>query len=318
MPRTAGQACLFVPGHDDLARHDFAGGAAPILDLIAEHYAGDPAVDPDAIAAARAKSVSMLQRAAEIELQQQCGSLHVRVINQTGHKLPTGHIEGRRVWINVRFFDGGGQLLREHGHYDPVEAHLDADTTDVYEMHVGLSETAAKITGYPAGVTTHMALADIIAKDNRIPPRGFDNQTYADAGAPVVGATYANGQHWDDSYFSIPDGTTLARVAVYYQNLPRHYIEALRDGNVTDDWGDTLYDLWETTGKGEPIVMDQARLRLPTFIRGDLDCDGDTGIADLLKLFMAWGHRDVPEDLNGDRIVDVLDFLVLLGNWSPG
>ncbi|MCB1569416.1 MAG: hypothetical protein KDI69_11450, partial [Xanthomonadales bacterium] len=42
---------------------------------------------------------------------------------------------------------------------------------------------------------------------------------------------------------------------LYYQTLPRHYIEALRDGNVTDDKGDILYALWENTGKGAPVPM---------------------------------------------------------------
>jgi len=316
MPRATGDACAFGPKRKDLARHDFAGAAAPILDLIAEHYKDDPDVDLEAIAAARAKSISMLERAAEIELEQHCGSLRVRVINQTGHKLPTGHIEGRRVWVNVRFFDGRGRLLREHGHYDEDEAHLDDETTEIYEMHVGLSDKAAKMTGYPAGVTSHMALADIIVKDTRIPPRGFENAAFEAGGAPVVGTAYEDGQYWDDSYFSIPDRAVATQVAVYYQNLPRHYIETLRDGNYTDDWGKTLYDLWVTTGKGAPIPMDQSRTRLRRFVRGDLNCDRIVDPWDLAMLLQAWGKRDIPEDLNGDRIVNVFDLLILLDNWS--
>jgi hypothetical protein len=155
----------------------------------------------------------------------------------------------------VRFFDAADRVIGEYGHYDYEHAELDEATTRVYEMHVGLSPEAANLTGLPPGPTTHMALADIIVKDNRIPPRGFSNAAFEDCGAPVVGATYADGQYWDDVAYPIVRGATRAEVTAYYQNLPRHYIEALRDGNHTDDWGQVLYDLWEKTGKGAPIRM---------------------------------------------------------------
>ncbi len=255
MPRTTGQGCYFGRERDDLARHDFAGAAAQALDLIAEYYSEDPNVNLDAIAAGRQKAVSMLERAATLQTRLQAGTLSVRVINQSGHKLPTGHIEGRRVWLNVQFFDSADTLLGEHGHYDGATAHLDEASTTIYEMKVGLSPEAAAATGYPPGVTTHMALADTIVKDTRIPPRGFDNASYQAGGAPPVGESFEDGQYWHDVTFDAPAGTDRAEVRLYYQSLTRHYVEALRDANVTDSWGDTLYDLWTTTGKGAPIEM---------------------------------------------------------------
>lgn len=262
MPRVNASASFWTPPHKDMARHEFAGAAAPVLDLIGEHYRNDPAVDPQMLARGRERAVSMLQRAASLELSRTGATLHVRVINETGHKLPTGHIEGRRVWINVRFLDRGGNLAAEHGYYDRDEAWLEEDTTTVYEMHVGLSEEAARITTLPPGRTTHMALADVIEKDNRIPPRGFDNAAFEAAGAPVVGAAYADGQHWDDVDYPIPPAAARAEVTLYYQNLPREYIEALRDGNHSNHWGETLHDLWLRTGKGEPIAMTAASLEI--------------------------------------------------------
>jgi hypothetical protein len=316
MPKSVGDACIFGPERSDLARHDFAGAAAPILDLIAAYTQGDPNVDQQAIAVARGKAVSMLERSADVTSEQLGSSLRVRVTNHSGHKLPTGHIEGRQVWVNVKFFGSDGELLREYGHYDTVEAHLDSESTEVYEMHVGLSPAAAAATGYPAGPTTHMALADTIVKDNRIPPRGFNNATFIAAGAPAVGTEYADGQHWDDSFFDIPDGTVSTAVAVYYQNTPRHYIEALRAGNHTNHWGETLHQLWTATGKGAPILIDSLSAAVTPFVRADLDCDGFVGSTDLAMLLAAWGGRDLPQDLNGDRRVDGGDLVVLLANWS--
>lgn len=322
MPRTSAQGCFFGPTRPDLARHEFAGAAASVLDLIAELYPESGIVDPNAIQAGKARAISMLERAASLELSQSCGSLRARVINETGHKLPTGHIEGRRVWVSVRLYGPGDVLLREYGAYDAQAAVLDESSTRIFEMHVGLSEDAAAATGLPAGRTTHMALADEIVKDNRIPPRGFENASYESGGAPVVAAAYADGQYWSDTYFAIPAGAVRADVEVYYQNLPRDYIEHLRDANVTDDWGETLYDLWVATGKGAPIRMVNDELSLGEFLEGDLDCDCQVGIADLSQLLSAYGSQlDDPSydglaDLTGDHVVGLADLSMLLTEFG--
>ncbi|HET9048831.1 MAG TPA: hypothetical protein VFN29_07735 [Chiayiivirga sp.] len=256
MPGVAGPPCNYCSDRPDLASHSFAGAAVPSLDLIAAFTANDPQVDPKHIARGRAAALAMLQRAASLDLTRDGNEVIARVTNETGHKLPTGHIEGRRIWLNLRFLDVNGVLLGETGHYDTATQHLDESTTTVHEMHVGLSADAAAATGLTAGVTTRMALADTIEKDSRIPPRGFANAAFEAAGAPVVGAvTYADGQYWHERRYTMPANTDRVDAKLYYQTLPRHYIEALRDGNVTDDKGDILYALWESTGKGAPMPM---------------------------------------------------------------
>lgn len=264
MPRAESASASFdSPPRDGLPRHDFAGAAAPSLDLIAELYKDDPAVNLAAIARGRAKAVSMLERAASLALRVEGRNLVVRVTNESGHKLPTGHIEGRRTWLHVSFFDANGSILGEHGHYETSSATLAETTTAVYEMRVGLSESAASRAGYKPGATAHMAIADTIVKDNRIPPRGFTNAAFAASGAPVVAWSYRDGEHWDERAFRIPDGSVRAEAQVYYQSTPREYIEHLRDGNGTDSWGQTLHALWETTGRGAPIEMARSELEYP-------------------------------------------------------
>lgn len=255
MPRSPGYACFFGPARGDVARHEFAGSADWPLEIIALLYKDDPSVDQAAIARGRETARSMLRRAASLDLETTGDSLKVRVLNETGHKLPTGHIEGRRVFINVQYFDAAGAMVGEFGRYDFDEALLDEDSTAVFEMKVGLSRTAARLTGLPQGVTDHMALADTIEKDNRIPPRGFNNAAFEKGGAPVVGATYADGQHWADVMYDVPPEAVSATVTVYYQIVTRAYIEHLRDANVTDDWGQILYDLWEQTDRAPPFPM---------------------------------------------------------------
>jgi hypothetical protein len=263
MPRVVAAGCVFTEERSDLARHEFAGAGAPVLDLIAELYKDDPAVDLPSIARGRAAAVSMLERAATVELSQTDPRyLDVRVTNETGHKLPTGHSEGRRIWINVRFFDVDDTLVGEHGHYDTAAAELDRSSTVVFEMLMGLSTDAAAVTGKQPGVTGHMALADTIEKDNRIPPRGFTNVAFEAAGAPVVGEDYEDGQHWHDSRFELPAGAVRADVGLYYQSTPREYVEELRDSNYSNHWGDTLHEVWEATGRGAPIAMASATTNL--------------------------------------------------------
>lgn len=326
MPVRGGQACTSGPDRPDLRSHDFAGASSWVLDIIGRYNAGDPAVDPAAIATGMARANDMLGRAASLELMQQPGGvLRARVINESGHKLPTGHIEGRRAWVEVRVLDAASNVLRTYGGYDAATAELDEDSTVVYEMAVGLSPAAAALTGHPVGRTTHMALADTVVKDSRIPPRGFVNAAFAAAGAPTVGRDYADGQYWDDVRFWLPQGAAQVQVAVHYQTATRHYIEALRDANVTDHWGDTLHDLWEQSGRSPPVTMASGNLAIGDFLRGDFNGNGalDQADADRLAACIGAGAAGIEAclagDFNGDRRVDCSDAQAFAAAWpGPG
>jgi hypothetical protein len=260
MPVTSGMACVFGPSRKAIAKHEFAGASAWSLDAIAAMY---PGANQAALARGHDNAVSMLARSATLKLTVTPGSLLVRITNESGHKLPTGHIEGRRVWAHVELFDANGMLAKEYGAYDANAATLDETTTTVYEMTVGLSAQAAATTGLPKGVTTHMALADTIVKDNRIPPRGFAAAAYEAWGAPAVAAAYADGQYWAEQTFVVPTGVASAKVTVYYQTAPSSYVTALRDGNRSDAWGKKLYDVWQATGKSAPIAITSASVAVP-------------------------------------------------------
>lgn len=264
MPQYTGRACLYGPKRSDPKTHSFAGASSWVLEIIGLYNANDPAVDQEALLDGQQAAIEMVQKSATLKLTQSGKSLNVRVTNESGHKLPTGHIEGRRVFLNVKLFDAQGKLVKEYGHYNRETADLDVASTRVYEMKIGLSADAAAMTGLPEGETVHMSLADIIVKDNRLPPRGFNNAAFNSGGAPVVDAVYADGQYWDDVSFVIPDRAIRAEVTLYYQTVTREYIEALQHGNVTDDWGDILANLWEQTDKGPPVPISTGRL---TFTR---------------------------------------------------
>ena len=326
MPVRAGMACSSGPERTDLRSHEFAGASSWVLDIIGRYNEGDPAVDPAAIATGMARANDMLRRAASLELVQEPGGvLRARIVNESGHKLPTGHIEGRRAWVEVRVLDAGGGVLRVYGGYDDATAELDGAGTVVYEMAVGLSADAAALTGNAAGRTTHMALADTLVKDTRIPPRGFANAAFAAAGAPAVGRAYADGQYWDDARFWLPAGAARVQVAVHYQTATRHYIEALREGNQTDHWGETLYSLWEQSGRSPPVTIAEAALDLGGFLRGDFNGSGglDPDDAATLEACLDGGAERaeacLAADFDGDRVVGCSDAAAFAAAWpGPG
>lgn len=260
MPIATGKGCFVGDVRTDLAEHEFAGASSWVIEIAGIQYKNQ--VDAKAIERGKARAIAMVQRAATLDLSQNGATLVARVTNEGGHKLPTGHIEGRRAWPYVQIFDAQQKLLAEYGKWDATTGDLDDKTTTVFEMHIGLSPDAAKRTGLPAGPTTHMSLADVIVKDTRIPPRGFANAAFDAAGAGAVGATYADGQHWADVKFAIPQGGTRAKVTVFYQTVTREYVEALVKGNHTDSWGQTLESLWKQTGMGPPIAITTKEITL--------------------------------------------------------
>jgi hypothetical protein len=102
----------------------------------------------------------------------------LRITNLTGHKIISGYPEGRRMWINVKWYDAGSVLLREDGAYGPlvdelgnpvevvnpadgqwvqVQSILDLEDphTRIYEVHMAMTQEWANQLlglGYPAGL----------------------------------------------------------------------------------------------------------------------------------------------------------------------
>ncbi|HEB61493.1 MAG TPA: hypothetical protein ENJ06_06680 [Phycisphaeraceae bacterium] len=319
MPKTTGTAC--APGlggteRTDLALHEFHGGNTWVLRAIREMYPdSETALSAQSVADAEARALAMVQAASDMELSLQGSQLNVHIINQTGHKLPSGYPEGRRIWINVKFFDGSGSLIAERGAYDADNALLTTSDTKVYEAKLGLDAAMSQITGLPEGESFHFALNNVYLKDNRIPPRGFDNAVFASVQAAPVGYTYADGQYWDDTLYDIPAGAVSAEVTLYYQSTSREYIDFLRDENTTTTRGQDLYNVWEATGKSAPVVMDHDTIILQ--VPGDLDGDGDVDQADLGILLSCYLTSDCG-DLDGDGDTDQADLGLLLSNYGFG
>jgi hypothetical protein len=188
MPDQFGGGCVFAEYGDpwferpNVPQHSFAGANTWVIDAIRTAL-GDEAevigLTEDRVNEAKARNIQMLRDASDMELTQDGSSLRVRVVNQSGHKLPTGYPEGRRMWLNVKFLDGNGNTVQEIGRYDFDTATLDKAGAKIWEMRAGISPEVAKIVGRKPGESFHLALNNVKLFDNRIPPRGFTNQGFA-------------------------------------------------------------------------------------------------------------------------------------------
>ena len=314
MPQYTGYAArpdFGTPQRSDIKRHDFSGANTWVLRAVRSLYDDfETGLSPQLVDEAIERNEDLLAAASDLGLTQVGANLHARVTNQTGHKLPTGYPEGRRMWINVRFFDAAEALIAERGAYDPNTAELTTGDTKVYEAKLGMDAEIAALAELPAGESFHFALNNLYTKDNRIPPLGFTNAGFDAAQAAPVAYSYTDGQNWDDTAYLIPVGARRAVVTVCYQTTSKEYIEFLRDENVTDNRGQIAYDQWVLHGKSAPVIMDQGEVLLT--LPGDLDADDDVDLTDLSLLLASYGV-DAGGDLDGDGDTDLTDLSLMLG-----
>ncbi len=267
-PVEPGHSCNVAGAPDrEVYKHQLAGGNTWVPQALTFMYGDDlgrEALWAESVEAAR----EMLGTAAELAFEELPTAVapgapvdfSVRVTNLTGHRLPTGYPEGRRMWLEVEVRDGAGTEVFVSGTYDDEEADRLADEQlRTYEVTLG-------IAGQGPGF--HFALNDTIYEDTRIPPRGYV-PTSDDAGLEPVGREYLDGAggiaHWDVAPYHAETPCSVAgpltvRVRLLQQTSSREYIEFLGSEQVTplgQERGATLVDAWEQSGKSEPFVMEE-------------------------------------------------------------
>ena len=243
-----------APERTDLGLHDFTGGNTFMPLVLKTQFPDD--ITPDALDSSISRATWMLEHAATMSLSVEGNELSVRIQNETGHKLPSGYPEGRRMWIHVQAYDQSAQLIYESGHYDASTGILTHDEdVKIYEIKPGLTPAIAAAVGTDAGPSFHFVLNDTVYKDNRIPPRGFTNANFEAIQSPPVNYGYPDGQFWDITTYTLPETRHSVTVTLNYQTTSKEYVEFLLAENHTDDHGQTMYDLWNVHGKSAPVAM---------------------------------------------------------------
>ncbi len=278
MRRAAGQAAddQFNPIARDckttgcLPEHGFVGGNTWLPDLLQDsRWRLNASGDANHLEDSKLRAEGMLRAAARmtatLDLSGAQPVAAVRVINDTGHKLPTGYAEGRRMWIQMRAYDAAGSLVYESGAYDPATGILtETADTRVYEVRQGITPQLANLLGKSPGASFHFVLNNTVVKDNRIPPRGYTQAVWDRPGLEPVGAVYADGQYWDDARFTLPVTARRIVARLYYQTASKEYIDFLRQNGGVD--GQALGAMWEGL-KSPPVQMASvAAPMVPTFL----------------------------------------------------
>ncbi len=233
--------------------------------------------------------------------------MKVKVVNKSGHRVPSGYPDGRRFWLSVSV-DDGTSIVYESGYYDPDQAQLFnnsdrvsfdralsnvIDATDPLNNAVMVYE---RVTGSCDGITctpSPSLLNSSILFDNRIPPAGFTYADYRTSGIkfwkydpatnlPVEDATvdpatgtiadqrYPDGQNWDEvtyRFAAAPGAVLTAKADAYWQTHTRAFMEHLKNEDTS-----TLRP------EGPPNILDPNYPLVPTYLS---DVIGLAGMTDL-------------------------------------
>ncbi len=267
MPDASARGCNdpLAPLRADLPRHDLTGGSAWMIGVVGTLYPGE--TDATMLAEGATRSRDLLAKSATMAIvtapEGDSTRATITITNLTGHKLPTGYPEGRRMWLHVVAYDEAGGVVFESGAWNPATGSRTEDAAlRTWETHLGISPGLAAALGATAGPSFHFALNDTIELDNRIPPLGFTNTAFAAfGGAPVDPAhagpepRYADGQNWDAAGYALPRAARRVVAELLYQSTSREYVEFLRDQNTTNGAGQAMYDAWVANGRSAPVEM---------------------------------------------------------------
>ena len=279
---------------DDMPMHDLTGANTWVPQIIPQHpvFSATFQAEPERVEALQAgieRARYMLQNAATVTAIRQDDELLVTVVNESGHKLPSGYVEGRRMWLQVDGYNADGDLIYASGTYTEATGELEGyhqvgSNLKVYESLHGLTPDYAAELGLPAGNSFHFILNNDIIFDNRIPPRGFEFNAFAAAGAaPYTNSLpdstrYADDQYWDTTTYQLPAEVVTGTVRLMHQVVSKEYVEFLRDNSPTagspDSNGEILYALWEAAQRSKPEVMAEVpildnHVYLPTVLKQD-------------------------------------------------
>lgn len=262
----------------EMSRHDLAGGSVwqPLAILAA--LPGDfPTLLAPAYEASSMRARRMLESAARLEvmassLRGGTATATIRVTNETGHKLPTGYPEGRRMWLEVEVRDATGRVVAGSARYDDDTDTLIEDAqARVYDVKLGERQPDGMVRE-----SFHFVRNDTTIHDTRIPPAGF--RPPAELDMRPSGRDYDNGdgtfRHWDEPSYTFEGlcgtGTLRLRARLRYQSNSREYMEFLRDNAPASfdpalggrSWGDVAFEAWRTHGGDVPIDMETIEVEL--------------------------------------------------------
>jgi MYXO-CTERM domain-containing protein len=257
-----------------LRSHRIVGGSTVPPRMMAALAEEEDAPEYVKINAANAEVVAeeaerfLQQESATLEvISTNADAVRVRVTNLTGHKLPTGYSEGRRMFLsaNVSYADGA---------CGPRTGTLDPETCEFLEDEPPLENWEVVLGNPGVPLSFHFALVDTVQKDSRIPPLGFlpdeDTMPVGKTFETLPDGTMAN---YDDVIIPLGDVVewpARIHVQLHYQQLTGDFLRFLV--NEAEREGPTLARLWTAVDRAEPTVMQDLTI--------EVDQDGTSRLVD--------------------------------------
>ncbi len=273
MSRVRGASALNGTPQDDLHVHDMVGGN----DILARAVSVlEPGLGIGGLVPSLQRTVEAnLAAAVDLEavesgplgaVSAEPFELAVRLTNRTGHKLPTGYPEGRRVYLEV------GWVTPGQDDAEVVIGQWDADTGDLIEhpQLVKYETIHGRVeNGAPTGPTQHLLLMNQILVDTRIPPEGFV-PVFEDM-IPVgrdFGAV-APYRHYDEPRFTLtaPESgrgfmRAVVRVRAMYQVQHGRAVDFLIENTRGTPEGEALSRAWRAVQKAPPKEMARVEIEV--------------------------------------------------------
>jgi len=175
---------------DNFAEHAFLGANTVMQDMM-KNFAAELGI-PEGLDfdTSIERNREFLGTAASIEvtgltLNENTLDFDINVLNETGHKLPSGY-HSRRVYLHVEVIDADGEQVFESGRIredGSIVGVSEDQNPSVWEPHHDVITSPAQVQVYQAivgnsdGDRTHSLLnGDRYLKDNRLTPQGYDKE----------------------------------------------------------------------------------------------------------------------------------------------
>lgn len=198
-------------------------------------------------------------------------NVQVKLVNNTGHRLPSGYPDGRRLFLTLNVKDANGAVVYESGYYDQEAATLYTDssktsfaraTENMIDSGSNAVMVYERVTGTCDATSCNESpslLNNKILFDNRIPPLGFDYAAYREAGVKFINYDaaklpyedidrYASGQNYDTITYSFDapaDAVLSVRAEALWQTHTREFMEHLKtqdNSNVRPEGPPSIYE----------------------------------------------------------------------------
>lgn len=212
-----------------------------------------------------------LHRAAELEIRSTAvdvsagapWAVDVRVTNKTGHKLPTGYPEGRRIYLEISLqLDGSAPVILSGG-WDQESGNLIPDPQlRTYETEHGRVENGVGVR------TRHLILMNQVMNDTRIPPEGFVPQHEDMIPSGRDYGAQPPYRHWDDHGYSFEapavQATTTGTITVrlMHQSTDGEVIRFLTETAAGSVEATNLQRAWDLLAHAPPKEMDKATIAI--------------------------------------------------------